>query len=289
MAQGSPNTNASIRYLQSNRNQKEPDMFDLYALMGGSYRMTAAEKRLEDLRRDVHKMEPVPWDPKMPFSPGLNIRAGTYTQPSLFKVKPSDASDTNKVKNKRWKLAVSPDGKWCYRERAISAGGMLDTISGSRRGVVRFDGDALIPMLHQKRSDGKWMSGPWMSFTPLEFFTLRPGTKLAKGHTIVAGLGMGYQLEQVCKKRSVTKVTLIEIDQELVDWILPQLDLNGKEVKVIIGDAEKLLLDMKADVALVDIYKSYGSNGDMLRWNMSRGVNKHSIGKLWIWGSASIG
>lgn len=260
-------------------------MFDLYALMGESYRMTAAEKRLEDITRDVHKMDPVAWDPKMPFSPGLNIKAGTYTQPSLFKVKPSVASDTNKVKNKRWKLAVSPDGKWCYRERIISAGGRLETISGSRRGIVRFDGDAIIPMLHQKRSDGKWMSGPWMSFTPLEFFTLRPGTKLAKGHTIVAGLGMGYQLEQVCKKRSVTKVTLIEYEQGLVDWILPHLDLNGKEVEVVIGDANELLPNMEADVALVDIYETYGGNGEMLKYKM----RNSKIGKLWVWGSANIG
>lgn len=262
-------------------------MFDLYALMGGDYRMTAAEKRLEDVTRDVHKMEPVAWDPKMPFSPGLNIKAGTYTQPSLFKVKPSVAADPNDVVNKRWTMAMSPNKKWCYRERVLKAGATLDTISGSRRGIVRFEDEVLIPMIHQ-RGRGEWGS-VWMSFTPLEFFTLRPGTKLARGHTIVAGLGMGYQLEQVCKKKSVTKVTLIEIDQELVDWILPQLDLNGKEVKVVIGDAEKLLLNMTADVALVDIYKAYGLNGEMLKWHMGRSKNKHKIGKLWIWGSASIG
>jgi hypothetical protein len=37
-------------------------MLDLYALMGGSYSMTTSEKRLEDVTRDVHKMEPVAWN-----------------------------------------------------------------------------------------------------------------------------------------------------------------------------------------------------------------------------------
>ena len=262
-------------------------MFDILdQLMAQAY-SSPAERRVDDLRRDAHKMEPVPWDPKMPFEPGLNISAGTYTQPSLFKVKPSHAANPNDVVNKRWTMAMSPNKKWCYRERVLKAGAVLDTISGSRRGIVRFEDEVLIPMIHQRRH-GEWGS-VWMSFTPMEFFTLRPGTKLARGHTIVAGLGMGYQLEQVCKKKSVTEVTLIEIDQELVDWILPQLDLNGKKVKVVIGDAEKLLLNMTADVALVDIYKSYGMNGEMLKWHMSRSKNKHRIGKLWIWGSASIG
>ncbi len=127
-----------------------------------------------------------------------------------------------------------------------------------------------------------------MSFTPMEFFTLRSGTKLAKGHTIVAGLGMGYQLEQVCKKRSVKKVTLIEKDQEIVDWIFPRLDLNGKEVDVIIGDAEELILDMTADVALIDIYKGYGGNGDGIVDRIYRSKNG-KIGKVWVWGSANIG
>jgi spermidine synthase len=99
---------------------------------------------------------------------------------------------------------------------------------------------------------------------------------------------MGYQLEQVCKKRSVKKVTLIEKDQEIVDWIFPRLDLNDKEVDVIIGDAEELLLDMTADVALIDIYKGYGGNGDGVVDRIRRSKDGE-IGKVWVWGSANIG
>ncbi len=262
-------------------------MDTIYSLMG-QYRMTPAEKKLQYIKRDLHKMEPVPWSPKMAFEPGLNISGETYSQPSLFKVQPSFADDANKVEKKRLRLAVSPGKNWCYRECVLKSGSVLDTFSGNRRGLVRFEGDVLIPMIHQKLPSGKWMSGPWMSFTPMEFFSLRPGTKLAKGHTIVAGLGMGYQLEQVCKKRSVTKVTLIELEQELVDWVLPRLDLNGKEVEVVIGDAEELIPQMQADVALVDIYKGYAGNGWDLKYQMGRRENKNKIGKLWIWGSANI-
>lgn len=225
------------------------------------------------------------WDPKISWYEELNIKADTYDMGKpLFKVRPTNAVSPNYCKQAEKK--ISPDGQWMYRERVLEAGGILQTFRGRNKGSVVFDGDILIPMIHQKRDDGRWYEDPWMSFTPMEFFTLRAGTKFAKGHVIVAGLGMGYQLEQVCKRKQVKRVTLIELEQGLVDWVMPQLDFGGKEVETVIGDANKLLPDMEADAALVDIYTSYGSNGRVLKWAYER--NRWKIGKLWIWGSAEI-
>lgn len=172
-----------------------------------------------------------------------------------------------------------------YRERILPAGASLDTASGNKRGVVIFDGDVTIPMIF----DEQRVSAPWMSFTPFEFFTLRPGTRLARGHTIVAGLGMGHQLVEVCRKRNVKRVTLIERDRGIVDWILPLLDLSGTPVDVVVGNACKLLPDMKADVALVDIFPNYGGNRinrpDWRGW-YNPSVDFPGIKRTWIWGSA---
>lgn len=262
-------------------------MFDLFSLIAQA-RETPGERKERMLRKTVKDEEAIAWDPKMPFRDALHIDASTYKQPSIFKVKPCKEDDPNNQKNKKKTLAVSEGGNWCYREVILDAGDTLWTISGSRHGVVCFDGPVKIPAIHSMTARGTWRETPWMSFTPMEFFTLRPGTKLAKGHTIIAGLGMGYQLEQVCKKRSVKKVTLIETDQEIVDWILPRLDLNGKDVDVIVEDANDVLPEMTADVALIDIYEGYGSNGSDIKRKISFSKNAN-IDKVWVWGSANIG
>jgi len=255
------------------------------------YAITAEEARAErayqQRRTDALRKDPVPWDPNMKFEASLHIKASTYKMPSLFDVEPTPACQSNPNRSTNPKQhAISPCGNWLYRERIIEAGQSLQTKSGRRNGVVMWDGPVKIPIIHKTwPGSSSFDTDPWMSFTPMEFFTLRPGTRLARGHTIVAGLGLGHQLVEVCKKRSVKKVTLIEIDQGIVDWILPRLDLNGKEVEVVIGDADKLIYDMEADVALMDIYPSYGGNGHRIRADHSRG-KMPGIGKLWVWGAA---
>jgi hypothetical protein len=262
-------------------------MFDIGYFMERAY-WTAGDYREEELRKHVHEGEPVPWVKSMGFQSSLNIKAGTYKVKSLFDVEPCTARSPGDVKRPKKMLAVSKGGQWCYRERVLPAGEILATYSGNRRGVIRFEDEVVIPMIHQKRGD-HWGSDPWMSYTPMEFFTGRGAIRAARGHTIVAGLGMGYYLEEICKKRTVEKVTLIEISQDIVDFIMPRLDLNGVEVEVVIGDANELLFNREADVAVVDIYPRYGNNGHMLQHYAKKRRKEWKIGKLWIWGSCSLG
>jgi len=245
-----------------------------------------AERRYDYHVAEARRKDPVDWDPDMKFDPALHIKASTYQMPSIFDVKPSgDGERRPRPEKYPDKHAVSPCGQWIYRERILEAGASLATKSGNRSGVVIFDGPVKIPMIHSKGRDELWNLDPWMSFTPMEFFTLRPGTRMARGHTIIAGLGLGHQLVEVCKKHNVKKVTLIEKDQGIVDWILPRLDLNGKDLEVVVGNAKELLFDMKADVALVDIYRSYGGNGRDLRFKHFQG-KMPGVKKLWVWGAA---
>ena len=109
----------------------------------------------------------------------------------------------------------------------------LETYLGARRGEVAFDGDVLIPALHERDAryaDGSpwqarnlWGSSPWMSHTPMEVFSLRGGTRRAKGSVVVAGLGLGQQLIDVSQRAAVKQLTLVECSQELVDWIMPRI------------------------------------------------------------------
>jgi len=260
-----------------------------------------SDERAEYRSEAAKEAEAIPWDPEMPFEHSLKIQGDTYRQPSLFKVKPCRAEEYDPnlcYKKGKRKWAVSPSKRWGYRERFVPAGGTLETYSGNKRGSICFDTDVLIPMLHRgkDRENGVyWSRNPWMSFTPMEFFSLRPGIRMARGHTIVAGLGMGYQLERVCAKRNVTRVTLVEECEDLVEWVLPQLDLHGTTVDTIIGDAHQIVPTLTADVALIDIFPGYGSNRsawDREVWRLQRRAAKEGreivrgeIGKTWIWGA----
>lgn len=265
---------------------------------------TSGERRADDARvakeRMAKKASAIPWDPNMPFQSALKIQGSTYQQPSLFKVhacKADEADPNAAYKNNKNKLSLSKTKEWAYRERILSANTTLETMMGKKRGVVCFDSEVIIPMLHRGRLvDGEmvWDGDPFMSFTPLEFFSLRPGIRLAKGHVVIAGLGMGYQLEQVCKKKRVDRVTLVEKSEDLVEWILPKIDLHGKPIEVVVGDAYQIVPNLNCDVALIDIFKGYGNNKD--EWESmvylhkkelkKRGMEADgNIGKLWIWGA----
>lgn len=229
------------------------------------------EKRLKEEARD--------WGDDIVWTPRMTIRAKTFTPPSLFKVKPTKhARVSDKIP--KTQRVLSPDGMWMYTEMILPRGGMLDCVFGAKHGDICFDGEVIIPRIHQRRQyDNSWGENPWMSITPQEVLTLRCGTRFAKGTTVVAGLGMGHQLEQVCKRKKVKKVIVVERDEGLVEWVKPNLDLNEKNVKFVIGDAKKLIPEMTADAALIDIDTGYG-------WNTFPSCP--NIKKVWVWGSAKL-
>lgn len=217
----------------------------------------------------------------MKWSPELNLQASTYHVRSLFDVPPLNSNDVRTARN--GELAVSPNESWCYCEKVFPRGHLLATAKGSNSGSVLFDGDVLIPSLHQRGKDG-WIKVPWMSLTPMEIMTLRPGTRRAKGRVIVAGLGLGHQLIEVSLRKKVTHLTLVEKERELVDWLLPRLDpFLGRTIdELVIGDAYVELPKMEADAALVDIFQSYGGNS----WERDRLARKcPGINFMWAWGA----
>lgn len=244
------------------------------------------EKRLENC---------VDWDPKMKWVPQLNLRAKSYKQYNLFpEVSESAHPNPNQEPHKGLK---SPSGRFLYVVKRVPRGTALQTWYGWQTGTVVFDGPVHVPALHQRGYSETWREAPWMSLTPAEIISLRGGTKRAKGTVVVAGLGLGYQLIDVAHRKQVEKLILVEREQELVDWILPRVmermpaRFRGvgtgslKQLHVVVGDAMEELPKLKADVALVDIFASYGNNDyerDILRGKC------RDIGYIWCWGSAQV-
>lgn len=189
----------------------------------------------------------------------MNLRAASYSCRNLFpEVTPREEGKVNCNEAKPGEYVDSPCGGWRYIVNTLPKGSKLRTWSGSKIGSVLFDGPVCIPTIYSNRL-GNFRNEPWMSLTPAEVMSMRTGARLAMKHTVVVGLGLGHLLIEVAQKRSVKKITLVEIDRGLVDWLLPKIKpYLTKEIEVIVGDAHSVMPSLEADVALIDIYPGYG-------------------------------
>lgn len=227
-------------------------------------------------RRYVNKSNPMPWTEDLKWQPSLYIQGETYHQPQLFDVKPCKTTNPKTLDKDNY-YKDSPSGTWRYTNVTLPKETILDTWNGSRVGSVAFTTDVIIPSIYELDKQHFGSGSLWMSLTPAEIFAMKQGVRFAKGHTLVAGLGLGYLLRLVDQKKTVKKITLVEISQELIDWVLPQLKLT-KPIEVICGDAKKIVPQMDGlDRILTDIDSSYGNN-------------KFPVCKAqtWTWGTAYI-
>lgn len=273
-------------------------MFGPFAIpgFGMSTKMRKEQQERQEQEMSRRLEQAVPWTPKLPWAPKLTIEASTWPTWRLFDVEPTKHANVNHEAYPDGKFVYSPNGQFLFCLKTLPPQAKILTLQGSRRGDVMFNGPVNIPCLHERvQSGGAWREDPWMSITPMEVMTQRPGTKLAKGHVVVAGLGLGWGLVEAFKKKSVTKVTLVERSQELVDWIMPALAPRlrgmGKDFDTIVGDARDVLGDFKADVALIDIFKGYGGNTfHTTRRPEDRfsGGPPRNIPVVWCWGTAPL-
>jgi hypothetical protein len=230
----------------------------------------------------------VPWSRKLAWQPELNIQAASYPTVNLFaEVRPSDRG-VDELREGEY--VDSPGGQFRYALRLHRRGVALETWWGRKLGSVIFDGDIEIPILFERENPSVWRTYPWMSLTPAELLTLRPGTKLAKGRVVIAGLGLAHQLIEVGKRQAVTEITVVERSRELVEMIMPRamavLASHGRtQVKVLGGDAFKLLPKLEADVALIDVFPAYGDNREAMAElrKQCKGIKR-----LWDWGASEL-
>lgn len=240
-----------------------------------------------DLRRRLSSC--IPWSRRLEWRPELNIQAAGYPTVNLFAEVRASAREVDELREGEY--VDSPGGQFRYALRLHRRGLALPTWWGRRLGSVVFDGDIEIPILFERqRPDGPWRRFPWMSLTPAELLTLRPGTKLGRGRVIVAGLGLAHQLIEVGKRNAVTELIVIERSRELVEMIMPRamavLAEHGRtEVRVLGGDAFRLLPTLEADVALIDVFPAYGDNRVAMAELRRR---CRTIGTLWDWGASAL-
>lgn len=247
--------------------------------------MRVAKARRAQEKQRLETATFIEWSPTIKWMPELNIIGASFKPTLLWDTKPA-LPQPNSMKP--GEFIDSPTGQFRYINSKLSKGNVLRTWYGSKLGTVMFNDDIVTPVLFEKDrwSSHQYRTEPWMGVTPAEIISLRGGIRIAKGRVVIAGLGLGYQLIEVSKKKQVNEIVLIEISQELVDWLLPVISpLIHKPLEVMVGDAEKIIPTLTADVALIDIFDSYGNNKyevDRIRYESKK------IPKVWGWGTATI-
>lgn len=169
-------------------------------------------------------------------------------------------------------------GKWRLRKKALPHSGKLRThMKGDKHGWVQFDGPVDITVLTRDNE-------PIMSLTPSELLSLRPGIKKAKGDVVITGLGLGYLLMEVCKRKQVKHVTVIERDPLILETIVPMLKpYLARHVDFIRADCNEVLHRMRGDVLLADHFDTFGGNAEW--WPCkNESLIRQNFKTIWVWG-----
>lgn len=178
---------------------------------------------------------PTTWDAlKTKWAERLVLDGKTYKPENLIPAAPAVPAKAYLKAAK--KGAHSPSGRFVFLNIVHPRGTPLKLYQpGDRVGEVRFTADVNIPTLLE------WYKGghdakTWMSITPSELMTQRGGIRRASGEVVVYGLGMGWFLAQVCAKKSVTRVTVVEKNKELLGWLRPRVETLYPQTKTKVAE-----------------------------------------------------
>jgi len=170
-------------------------------------------------------------------------------------------------------LAIGPE---------ITVPATLSIYLGLKKIQCSFTGPVMIPMLlGPTQGDNSF----WMSLTPMEVFSLRPGIRRATGHVLIAGLGMGWMTQKILEKSDVTRITQVELCSEVVQFFgKPLQAMHPGKIHFLEGDIWKILpeLDLQDyDSIIFDIWPEYGSAHMDRQFQALKKANRH---KVWGWG-----
>lgn len=161
----------------------------------------------------------------------------------------------NKFNNTIKTFQKTPEGVYRTRtnERNISIGTIelqyLDKVSGRVDGYFYKDFTTLhnFPTLLENNQ-------VWMSITPMEIDSHWMPIELAYGRVGVAGLGLGYFIQNILDKPEVSEVIVYEINQTIID--LYKQNFGEHEKLTIINTNALNLQDEYFDFFYNDIYRT---------------------------------
>ncbi len=160
-------------------------------------------------------------------------------------------------------------------------------------GVGYWSGGVLIPnmaALARKTPDGG--SETWMSLSAREIESQELGCRAATGDTVVMGLGMGWAAANAALRPEVTRVTVVEMDPEVIG-LIDELDVFAQlppeaaaKITVLEGDALTYTPEAPIDTLLADIWLPL--NGDDRVEQVQRMAANTRAGKVYFWGQEMV-
>jgi voltage-gated potassium channel Kch len=128
----------------------------------------------------------------------------------------------------------------------------------------------------------------WMSLTPFEVESQEIGLRLAHGHVLICGLGMGWAAAVSALRDETTAVTVVERDADVIALhreldIFAQLPEAARgKIRIEQGDAFAYVPDRPVDMLMPDIWLPLVSEGrvDEVR-RMQANVR---AGAIYFWG-----
>ena len=262
-----------------------------FGFMSPSMQKRIIEQEKDYLKRRMKETKQVWNEDKTKFSKLLCLDGESFNNKryQLFNSRPVKAHYKKLIESKSKSIRWSPNRKFFYANRVWKAFDKLQIAQGHRRGEVAFDTDIVIPALMEYRPEISWEPiRVWMSITPMELLTQRQGVRLAKGKVLIGGLGMGWLLWKVARKKSVKEIVVVEKSREILNWFGFDLckqvsDETGKHIHVICDDVLNHMGKHGKDTRhLIDIWPSYPNEF----WSLPKDWHE-AIGKVehfWGWG-----
>ncbi|MEC5425252.1 hypothetical protein QGM71_17340 [Virgibacillus sp. C22-A2] len=130
----------------------------------------------------------------------------------------------------------------------------------------------------------------WMTITPNEIETMKEDIDKAFGNVLTFGLGLGYYAYMVSEKETVESVTVVEINEDIINvfnkYVLPQFK-NAEKIKIIKADAfkfaEKNMSTSKYDFVFTDLWHDVSDGIDMyLKMKKYERLSPNTVFTYWI-------
>lgn len=124
-----------------------------------------------------------------------------------------------------------------------------------------------------------------MSITPAELLSQRSGIKFCRGNVVIGGLGMGWFMQEVLKRKQVAKVTVVEKNRDLLDWYGERM-CKEHGVDLICDDVWNVVGKQPAGTRYaIDIWKGFFR----ARYDRQLMDARKAGHDIWAWGSARGG
>lgn len=152
-----------------------------------------------------------------------------YTENPFYKLLTLNFNP-NGLKNGKWTIGTETYEPY---ELFVCSDPKIDFAGHIVPSLGYFDEQFSFPVIYENGRE-------WMSLKPNEIETMKKPLSRAIGNVLVGGLGIGYFASMCADNPSVTSVTVIERDAEVIslvkDNILPLISSSHK-IKIVQGDA----------------------------------------------------